>query len=300
MQDLDERNITDAVVATFGAAKDRRLKEVMTSLVRHLHDFARDVSLTPTEWLAAIEFLTRVGQTCSPTRQEFILLSDTMGLSALVNAMNSRASKDATTSSLLGPFFRENAPVLPLGGHIAAGQPGEEIAILGQVRDAAGKPIAGASIDIWQTSASGLYDIQGSTPEKMDWRGRFRTDGEGRYHLLTVRPIGYSIPVDGPVGDLMGALGRHGFRPAHIHFLIGADGYQELATALYLAGDPNIDSDAVFGVSHSLVVDIEPPVSDGPAPNRRRIAFDFMLAHKTKTGSQRVGADPAAVMPAAQ
>jgi protocatechuate 3,4-dioxygenase beta subunit len=298
MQDLDERNITDAVLATFAAAPDKRTKEVMSSLVRHLHDFARDVQLTPTEWIAAIEFLTRVGQTCSPTRQEFILLSDTMGLSALVNVMNSRAASEATTSSLLGPFFRERAPSFPLGGNIAAGEPGEVIAMAGRVSDPSGRPIAGASIDIWQTSASGLYDIQGPNPSAMNYRGTFRTDRDGRYHLRSVVPIGYSIPVDGPVGDLMGKLGRHGFRPAHIHFLLGAEGYQELATALYLDGDAHIDSDAVFGVSRSLIVKLLPAAADGPAPGLRRIEYDFALAPAETSGAHRVGADPASVMPA--
>jgi protocatechuate 3,4-dioxygenase beta subunit len=300
MQDLDERNITEAVLATLSATPNRRMKEVMTSLVRHLHDFARDVSLTPTEWIAAVEYLTKVGQTCSPTRQEFILLSDTLGLSALINVMNSRAAGDATTSSLLGPFFREKAPVLPLGGNIAVDVPGEVIAMSGRVHDAAGKPIAGASLDVWQTSSDGLYDIQGPNPSEMNMRGRFQTDPDGRYRFRTIAPRGYSIPVDGPVGALMRKLGRDGSRPAHIHFLIAADGCQELATALYLDGDPHIDSDAVFGVSRSLVVKIEPPSGSGPTPDLRRIRYDFALARATGAGSQRVGADPASIMPAAE
>lgn len=300
MRDLDESNVTDTVIETFAEAPDRRLKDVITSLVRHLHDFARETALTPAEWLAAIQFLTRVGHTCSPTRQEFILLSDTLGLSALVNAMNSRTAEGGTTSSLLGPFFRENAPAFELGDTIAKNVPGEPIVIAGQVSDTAGKPIADAWLDVWQTSSDGLYDIQGPNPSEMNLRGRFRTDRQGRYHYKTVVPVGYSIPTDGPVGDMIRLLGRHGFRPAHLHFLIGAEGYQELATALYVAGDAHIDSDAVFGVSSSLVVEIQPAAKDGPAPGLRRVLYDFVLPRASGAGSRRVGADPASVGRAAE
>ena len=301
MHDLDEHNITDAVIATFANAPSPRLKTVMTSLVRHLHDFAREVTLTPDEWIEAVQFLTAVGQKCSPTRQEFILLSDTLGLSALVNALNSRGTQDATRSSLLGPFYRVNPPALPLGDTIAVDMPGEAVMLHGKVSDPAGRPIADARLDVWQTSASGLYDIQGSNPSNMNFRGRFRTDRDGRFHFRSVLPIGYSIPTDGPVGALMDNLGRHGFRPAHIHFLLGAEGYRELATALYLAGDDHIDSDVVFGVSSSLVVAVQPPSADSPAPGLRRIAFDFTLSRAGEaTGSHRVGADPAAMTSAAE
>ncbi len=301
MHDLDEHNITDAVIATFADAPSPRLKTVMTSLVRHLHEFAREVQLTPDEWIGAVQFLTDVGQKCSPTRQEFILLSDTLGLSALVNALNSRGTQDATRSSLLGPFYRENPPVLPLGSSIAVDSPAEAVVLYGRVSDPAGKPIAGAQLDVWQTSESGLYDIQGPNPSAMNFRGRFRTDRDGRFHFRSVLPLGYSIPTDGPVGTLMDGLGRHGFRPAHIHFLLGAEGYRELATALYLAGDDHIDSDTVFGVSSSLVVAVQPPAADSPAPGLRRIAFDFTLSHAGEaTGSHRVGADPAAMTSAAE
>jgi len=301
MHDLDEHNITEAVTATFAAAPNPRLKAVMSRLVRHLHAFAREVALTPDEWIQAVQFLTAVGQTCSPTRQEFILLSDTLGLSALVNALNSRTAGDATRSSLLGPFYRENAPEFPLGGNIAVDMPGEIVVLHGRVTDPTGQPIAGASIDVWQTSSSGLYDIQGPNPSEMNLRGRLRTDAEGRYHFRSVVPLGYSIPVDGPVGRLMDGLGRHGFRPAHIHFLLGAAGYRELATALYIAGDPHIDSDAVFGVSSSLVVAVQPPAADSPARELRRIAFDFTLSRAgEESGSHRVGADPARVATAAE
>jgi hydroxyquinol 1,2-dioxygenase len=291
MRDLDERNITEAVLETFGNCDDPRFKAVMTSLIRHLHDFAREVSLTPDEWIGAIQFLTKVGQTCSPARQEFILLSDTLGFSALVNMMNNRAAEGGTASSLLGPFFRENAPALPLGANIARDDDGERIVVSGRVTDAAGTPLPGASVDVWQNASSGLYDMQGPAPDEMNHRARFTADREGRYRFESVLPLGYSIPTDGPVGTMLRRLGRHGRRPAHLHFLIAAPGHQELATALYIAGDENIGSDAVFGVSRSLIVTPAPPDANG----RRAISYDFALRGAGASGSRRVGADPAAL-----
>jgi hydroxyquinol 1,2-dioxygenase len=300
MRDLDERNITEAVLETFAEAPDPRFKAVMTSLIRHLHDFAREVELTPDEWIGAIQFLTAVGQTCSPARQEFILLSDTLGFSALVNMLNNRAAVGGTQSSLLGPFFRENAPAMKLGANIAKGDEGEQILVAGRITDARGRPLPGAIVDVWQNASSGLYDMQGPEPDEMNHRARFRADEEGRYHFVTVRPLGYSIPTDGPVGLMLRDLGRHGCRPAHVHFLLSAEGHQELATALYVAGDEHIESDAVFGVSRSLIVDLLPPDPRSAAPGLRRIAFDFALRPAGAAGSQRVGADPAAVNRAAE
>ena len=300
MRDLDERNITEAVLETFAAAPDPRFNRVMTSLLRHLHDFAREVELTPDEWLAAIRFLTAVGHKSSPARQEFILLSDTLGFSALVNMLNNRAAEGGTQSSLLGPFFRENAPAMPAGADIARGDAGERILVEGRVTDPEGRPLAGAKVDVWQNASTGLYDMQGPDPEEMNHRAQFRTDAEGRYRFVTVRPLGYSIPTDGPVGEMLQALGRHGCRPAHLHFLLSAEGHQELATALYVAGDEHIESDAVFGVSRSLIVDLLPPDPKSAAPGLRRIAFDFALRPAGAAGSQRVGADPAAVSRAAE
>jgi hydroxyquinol 1,2-dioxygenase len=299
MRDLDEKNITETVIETFRNAPDARFKEVMTKLIEHLHQFARDVELTPDEWIGAIQFLTAVGQNCSPARQEFILLSDTLGFSALVNVMNNRGAK-GTQSSLLGPFFRENAPVMELGASIARGDDGEPILVTGRVLDSAGKPLPGAIVDAWQNASNGLYDMQGPDPEEMNHRARFRADAEGRYWFRTVLPLGYSIPVDGPVGDMLKKLGRHGFRPAHLHFLLSAPGHQELATALYVSGDANIESDAVFGVSKSLIVDVKPADPKSPAPKIRRIVFDFTLRPSAEKASRRVGADPASIGRAAE
>jgi protocatechuate 3,4-dioxygenase beta subunit len=298
MRDLDEKNVTAAVLETFADAPDPRFKRVMTSLVRHLHEFAREVELTPEEWIGAIRFLTAVGQTCSPSRQEFILLSDTLGFSALVNILDKRAGTGGTPSSLLGPFFRENAPEMQLGADIARGDDGEKVLVEGSVTDARGRPLPDALIDVWQNASNGLYDLQGPDPGAMSHRARFRTDAQGRYRFVTVRPLGYSIPVDGPVGRMLRDLGRHGCRPAHIHFLLSAPGHQELATALYLAGDEHVESDAVFGVSRSLIVEFLP--ADAQSGGMRRIRFDFALRPEGAAGSRRVGADPAAITRAAE
>jgi protocatechuate 3,4-dioxygenase beta subunit len=193
--------------------------------------------------------------------------------------------------SLLGPFFRENAPVLKTGETIAPNDPGETIEMVGKVQDPAGKPIAGALIDVWQAGSDGLYDIQTDKPEVMDLRGRFRTEKDGTYRFRTALPIGYGVPMDGPVGGMLMKGDRHGNRPAHIHFLLSAPGFHELATALYIAGDPHIDSDAVFGVSQALIAG---PVAAGNGP--RQIKYDFVLSGGARDGSSRVGSDPAKIL----
>jgi protocatechuate 3,4-dioxygenase beta subunit len=294
MQDLTVTSVTDAVMAQMADTPDPRLRQIMASLVRHMHDFARDVTLTPEEWLKAIGFLTQVGQACTPARQEFILLSDVLGLSALVNLLHDKtATEIGTESSLLGPFYQQNAPFFALGESIAVKAKGPELQLYGQVTDKQGKPVPHAVIQVWQTDAEGSYDLQLYHGTEMDMRGNFRADAEGRFHFRTVRPLGYMIPIDGPVGALIGAQQRHGYRPAHIHFLIGAPGYRELVTALYLGEDPHIGSDTVFGVSRSLVVN--PVADDAAAPIKGipAIRYDFRLGAQADDGTGRVGADPA-------
>jgi hydroxyquinol 1,2-dioxygenase len=294
MRTLDEHTITDAVLEQMSTTADPRLKEIMACLVKHLHAFAREADLTPEEWLKGIGFLTAVGQTCTEFRQEFILLSDTLGLSALVNFLHDkRAGEQGTKPSLLGPFYRRDSPEMAIGQSIfEPGSGGQEICIYGRVTDTAGRGIPRASIEIWQTDERGLYDLQKHDPSVMDYRGHFRTDAQGNYYLRTVCPLGYLIPMDGPVGDMIRAQKRHGYRPAHIHFLIGADGYRELVTALYVAGDDHIDSDTVFGVSESLVTDVRQNDPNSPVPNLPSIHFDFTLGVAAAEGSGRVGADP--------
>jgi protocatechuate 3,4-dioxygenase beta subunit len=299
MRDLNEMSVTDAVLEQMAGTPDARLREVMASLVSHLHDFARDVHLTPQEWLQAIGFLTKVGQACTPARQEFILLSDVLGLSALVNLMHDKtAIEQGTESSLLGPFYRQDAPSLALGDTIAAKARGNELLVYGRVTDRHGKPLPRASVQVWQTDEEGVYDLQKGRGETMDMRGNFQCDAAGRFHFRTVKPLGYLIPMDGPVGKLVHGQGRHGYRPAHIHFLVGADGYRELVTALYLADDAHIDSDTVFGVSNALITspreyDPEAPVKDIPS-----IRYDFRLAIAAAEAAGRVGADPSQIVPA--
>lgn len=300
MIDLDENTVTDAALGQMATTHDPRLKEIMDAAVRHMHAFAREVNLTPAEWLTGIAFLTEVGKACTEVRQEFILLSDVLGLSAVVNALHDKKAKElGTQSSLLGPFFREGAPELPLGANIVGSFKAEEIAMFGQVTDMHGQPIPHALVQVWQTNEDGAYDVQAHDDGSMDMRGNFRTDENGRYYFRTVRPLGYSIPMDGPTGRLVKLQGRHGMRPSHVHMLITADGYRELVSALYFGDDANIGSDTVFGVSASLVV-VATDNADCPIPGLRSVRYDFRMPAASDTDTGRVGADPAALMKAAE
>jgi hydroxyquinol 1,2-dioxygenase len=294
---IDENTITDAALDQMSSTPNPRLKEIMSSLVRHLHAFAREVDLTPEEWLEGIRFLTAVGQKCTAHRQEFILLSDTLGLSSLVNALHDkRGTESATKSSLLGPFYRQDAPMMELGSSILSQGTGSEVVIHGYVRNAAGQGIPNALVQIWEPDETGNYDLQKHDPSVMDLRGCFHADSGGRYYLRGVCPTGYMIPMDGPVGDMIRAQERHGYRPAHIHFVIGAPGYRELVTALYIAGDDHIDSDTVFGVSDSLITSVNKNDPSSPFPNLPSIRYDFQLAKASaKDHSGRVGADPSQI-----
>jgi catechol 1,2-dioxygenase len=275
--------ITERVLRSLEHTPDLRLKTVMTSLIRHLHAFIREVQPTEAEWLQAIRFLTRVGQMCDERRQEFILLSDALGASILVDAINHRADDGATESTLLGPFYRPGAPELPFGASISRDGRGEPVVVSGRVLSTEGTPIAGAVLDVWQANAHGLYEQQDPTQPEMNLRGRFRTDAEGRYRFVTVRPSSYPIPDDGPVGELLRALGRHPYRPAHIHFIVTAPGYAPLTTHLFVAGDPYLNSDAVFGTKDSLVVEFvrhessEEAAQHGVHAPFYTVGYDFVL-----------------------
>ena len=296
---INENTVTDAVIEQMSGTPDPRFKEIMASLVRHLHDFGREVDLTAEEWLAAIRFLTAVGQKCTEHRQEFVLLSDTLGFSSLVNTLHDKRTADeATKSSLLGPFYRQDAPVLELGESIISESKGPEVVYYGQVTNAAGQGIANALVQVWEPDETGNYDLQKHDPSVMDLRGCFRTDAQGRYYFRGICPTGYRIPMDGPVGGMVIAQRRHGYRPAHIHFIVGAPGYRELVTALYIAGDEHIDSDTVFGVSDSLVVSVNPKDPASPIPNLPTVHYDFRLAAAAKSAaiSGRVGADPSQIL----
>jgi hydroxyquinol 1,2-dioxygenase len=296
MVDLDEFTVTDATLEQMANTASPRLKQIMDAAVRHMHAFVREVELTPAEWIQGLQFLTAVGQACTPIRQEFILLSDVLGVSAVVNALHDRKAKElGSQSSLLGPFFREGAPELPLGAQIVEKPTAEVLVVHGQVTDTHGAPIPNALIQVWQTSERGLYDLQERNGESMDMRGNFRTDRQGRYYFRTVRPKGYSIPMDGPVGEFVHAQGRHGMRPSHIHMLIGADGHRELVTALYFGDDDYIDSDTVFGVSGSLVIAAKDD-PESPVKGLRAVRYDFRLAAAAPGETGRVGADPTTFM----
>jgi hydroxyquinol 1,2-dioxygenase len=255
MRNLTEHNVTEAVLQTLDKIQDARLKEVMISLVKHLHTFVREVELTEAEWLAAIQFLTATGQMCNESRQEFILLSDTLGVSVLVDAINHRKVEGATVSTVLGPFYREGAAEVPPLHNIAGDIIGEPVVVFGQVTTPEGRPIPGALLDIWQASAEGFYDVQEANQPEMNLRGKLRTDEAGHYIFRTIKPSSYPIPYDGPVGKMLKVMGRHPYRPAHIHFIVSAEGYQPVVTHIFVEGDPYLDSDAVFGVKDALIAD---------------------------------------------
>ncbi|WP_316155069.1 intradiol ring-cleavage dioxygenase [Cupriavidus sp. BIC8F] len=255
MRNLDEETITQAVLARNTDMKDRRLKEVMTSLIQHLHAFAREIRLTEEEWAAGIRFLTDVGHTCNPSRQEFILLSDTLGLSTLVTAQNHRKPLGCTEATVFGPFYVDDAPEYELGADVGNGMTGEPCYVSGQVRSITGEAVPGARLEVWQADAEGFYDVQ--DPERTCARGRgtLHADASGHFDFKSIVAECYPIPHDGPVGRMLDAMGRHPWRPAHLHFMISASGYETLVTHVFRDGDTYLDSDAVFGVRSSLVAD---------------------------------------------
>lgn len=254
IRNFSEDTLTAEVLRRIEGTPDPRLKEVMGSLVRHLHAFVREVRPTQDEWMTGIRFLTETGHKCDDKRQEFILMSDTLGVSMLVDFINYGAAAGATESTVLGPFFVEGAPDMPLGANIAKpGTPGEPCAVTGSVKGLDGKPLAGVVIDVWEAGGDGFYDVQ--KPEGTNLRARFRTDAEGKFNFRCVLPSSYPVPHDGPVGRMLVATGRHPMRPGHLHTLLSAPGYDTLVTHLFVRGDEYLDSDAVFGVKDSLVVD---------------------------------------------
>ena len=254
MRNLTEVNLTDAVVAVMANAKDARIKEILTSLVRHLHAFIREVNLTEDEWLAGIQFLTATGQMCDDKRQEFILLSDTLGATTMKDIINNRKPPGMTEYTILGPFHRADAPELPLGSNIAGDIVGESVVVRGRVLAPDGTPIPNAALDVWQSDAEGQYDLQMPNLAGTTLRAIIHTDAQGRFIFRTIKPSFYPIPNDGPVGQMLVATGRHPYRPAHIHFIVSAGGYKSVTTELFAEGDPYLDSDAVFGVRESLIV----------------------------------------------
>ena len=254
-----EEKSESAVNSRMGADVNPRLAEVMTSLVNHLHAFAKDVDLKQSEWDLAIDFLTRTGQLCDENRQEFILLSDTLGFSMLIDAINHRRPSGATENTVLGPFHVQGAPEYPMGQNISLDGVGESCLFSGRVLDRDGKPIKGAKIDVWSDNADGFYDVQQPDIQpQYNNRGIFRTGADGAYSFRGIRPVSYPIPDDGPVGEMLDALGRHPNRPAHLHFIVTAPGFQKVVTHTFVDGDQWLTSDAVFGVKASLIATVEP------------------------------------------
>lgn len=279
-----ERALTEQVVASFANTPDERLRTLMQSLVRHLHEFVREVELTEAEWMAAIRFLTETGKKCDDlVRQEFILLSDTLGISMLVDAINHRYATGATDTTVFGPFYIRGMPERAYGENMAF-SPGTPALVHGRVLGTDGRPLAGAVLDVWQTAENGMYSGQDTAQPQGNLRGRFHTDAEGRYAISTIVPVSYPIPTDGPVGRMLDATGRHPWRPAHLHFMIDAPEHRTLVTHLFDKDDRYLASDAVFGVKPSLMVAYQERTADHELARRfgfdgpfREARYDFVL-----------------------
>lgn len=289
MLNLDKDTITQAVLERNAHADSDRLKTILSSLVRHLHDFARETELTEEEWEMGISFLTEVGQKCTESRQEFILLSDVLGLSTLIIAQNYEKPPECTEATVFGPFHVKDAPKYELGEDISNGLAGRPWFIQGKILDNKNNPIPHATIEVWQADELGLYDVQMDTENGIDHMGRgvLHSDEQGRYYFKSVVPACYPIPHDGPVGKMLNALNRHPWRPAHLHFMITAEGHERLVTHIFRKDGEYLDSDAVFGVRSSLIAEWKEHPADTLAPNGERpgtefftLDYDFVLNKK--------------------
>ncbi|MFF2318333.1 dioxygenase [Arthrobacter sp. NPDC058097] len=255
---LDADTLTSEVLKSFSETPNGRLQQILESLTTHLHAFVQDITPSIEEWEQAIDFLTRTGNTCTDVRQEFILLSDVLGVSMLLETINGQETPDATDSTVLGPFHMVESPTRDLGDDISPESDGPRCIVSGRIVSVEGTPVPNASIDIWQADTKGFYDVQQPGIQSVgNGRALLRSDAEGRFHFRSVVPMYYPIPTDGPVGELLEATKRHPYRPAHIHFLVTAPGYRELTTHIFIGGSDYIDSDAVFAVKGSLVKDFD-------------------------------------------
>jgi maleylacetate reductase len=282
--------LTEQVVATFAQTPQPRLRHLVSDLVRRVHAFAVDNDLTQAEWQYGIDFLTRTGQLCSDTRQEFVLLSDTLGLSSVVDVLTNSRTPDTTPSAVLGPFYVNGPPELAQGSDLSPGLPGTPLFVDVRVTDTAGRAVPAAVVDVWQSNEDGFYDVQLPDLDGPVLRGRLRTDADGRLRFRSIVPSEYPIPTDGPVGSMLAAAGRHAFRAPHLHFMIGAEGHRQLITQLFVAGGKYLDSDAVFGVKDDLIVDYTPGL--GPSPDGtlaegewREVRFTFRIARTPEAAS---------------
>jgi hydroxyquinol 1,2-dioxygenase len=291
-QEHREEQLTEKVVASFDGTPEPRLRELMESLTRHLHAFARETRLTEAEWQQGIDFLTATGHLTDARRQEFILLSDVLGLSMQTITINNRAYADATEATVVGPFFTEGSPEFALGDDIAGGAPGQPCWVEGTITDTEGKPVPRALIEVWEADDDGLYDVQ-YTDDRVAARGHLYSDADGGFRFWAIAPTPYPIPHDGPVGRLLAATGRSPMRASHLHFLVAAAGLRTLVTHIFVRGDRLLGSDAVFGVRDSLVKDFEVQAPGTPTPDGRdladrpwsRVRFDVVLAPAGAAGS---------------
>lgn len=285
---FDAARSAEVVTARMGPDVNPRFREIMTVVVRHLHDAVKELSLTSDEWMRAIQFLTRVGHTCTDWRQEFILLSDTLGVSMLVDAINHDRPAGSTENTVLGPFYAPGAPPYANGQNICLDARGEPLFVRGTVFDQHGQPVPNATLEVWQANEEGFYDVQQKGVQP-DWnlRGTFTSDAAGRYWFETIKPKFYPIPDDGPVGDMLKALGRHPNRAAHLHFIVTAEGFQRVVTHIFMPGCQYLGEDAVFGVKRTLIAELSPlPLAEITARGVEglawRVVWDFILAPEEK------------------
>ncbi|GAA3769149.1 protocatechuate 3,4-dioxygenase subunit beta [Microbacterium kribbense] len=283
-QGAREVELTERVTRSFEGASDPRLKAILTSLTRHLHAFVREVRLTEDEWNAGIRFLTDVGHTTDDKRQEFILLSDTLGVSMQVITVNNRAYRDATEATVFGPFFVDGAPQIPLGGDMAAGATGEPCWVEGTVRDTDGNPVPGARIEVWEADEDGMYDVQ-YDDDRTAARAHLFSAADGGFRFWGITPTPYPIPDDGPVGGMLARAGRSPMRASHLHFMVSSPGLRTLVTHIFVNGDPLLSTDSVFGVKESLIKDFVRQDPGTATPDGRtiagtwaRVSFDIVLA----------------------
>lgn len=276
MESMTPEELTERVVKEYSGAPDPRLREVITGLISHLHGFVVETRLRPEEWLAAVEFLTATGQKCDEQRQEFVLLSDVLGISSLVDVVN--AAPGVTESTVLGPFYRSGAPERAMGEHIGRPQDGSPTLVRGRVTGAHGQPLEGATIDVWQANDKGAYDVEDPEQPPYNLRGIFVTGADGKYEFRTARPASYPIPTDGPVGELLRRTGRNHMRAAHIHAIVSAPGHRSVTTHIFVPDNPYLDNDAVFGVKESLIRPFRPAGPRDPADVEFVVDMDFSLA----------------------
>ncbi|MCF6379900.1 hydroxyquinol 1,2-dioxygenase [Nocardioides KLBMP 9356] len=284
-QQAREAELVHTVLDSFGSTTSPRLRELVQGVVTHLHAFLRDVRLTEEEWKQGIDFLTAVGHITDERRQEFILLSDTLGASMQTIAINNEAYADATEATVFGPFFVEDAPRIDLGGDIAGAASGQPCWVEGTVTDTDGNAVPGARIEVWEADEDGFYDVQ-YDDDRIAGRAHLFSDDEGRYHFWAITPTPYPIPHDGPVGRMLAATGRSPMRASHLHFMVTAEGRRTLVTHIFVRGDELLDKDSVFGVKESLVMDFVEQPAGTPTPDGRdladtawsRVRFDIVLA----------------------